>query len=102
MKKRVGLARALAMDPQLLFLDEPTSGLDPASAASFDRLVQELKHMLSLTIVMVTHDLDSINSVIDRFVLLYKSKAVFIGTLEESKRANHYAIKKFFKTNQKR
>lgn len=97
MKKRVGLARALAMDPKILFLDEPTSGLDPASAEAFDRLIIELKNMLNLSVVMVTHDLDTINNALDRFAVLYNKKVLIEGTMEEAKALNHYFLKDFFK-----
>lgn len=79
MKKRAGLARALALDPKLLFLDEPTSGLDPASAREFDKLILELRELLDLTVVMVTHDKDTIKDVLDRFVLLGGGKAIMEG-----------------------
>lgn len=97
MKKRVGLARALAMDPKILFLDEPTSGLDPASAEAFDRLIVELKHMLNLTVVMVTHDLDTINNALDRFAVLYNKCVLIEGTMEEARALDHYFLKDFFK-----
>ncbi|MEA3289025.1 MAG: ATP-binding cassette domain-containing protein [Campylobacterota bacterium] len=97
MKKRVGLARSLAMDPKLLFLDEPTSGLDPNSAESFDRLIVELRDMLNLTVVMVTHDLATIENALDRFVVFYDKKVLFEGSYEEAKSFDHFAIKKFLK-----
>lgn len=83
MKKRVGLARAMALGPEILFLDEPTSGLDPASAGKFDSLIMELKETLHLTIVMITHDLDSIKDVVDRFILLKDRHIDFEGNLDE-------------------
>lgn len=83
MKKRVGLARALVFSPEILFLDEPTSGLDPQSAENFDRLIIRLRDEFKLTIVMVTHDLDSIKDATDRFILLDSGKIVFEGSLEE-------------------
>ena len=98
MKKRVGLARALAMDPQLLFLDEPTSGLDPASAEEFDRLIIELRNMLGFTVVMVTHDLDTIRYALDRFVVLYNKKVLFDGNYANAKELSHPAMKRFLKT----
>lgn len=82
MKKRVALARALALDPKVLFLDEPTSGLDPISASEFDTLIQILCHNLNLTVVMVTHDLNSIKSICSRVAVLVNKK-VISGTLEE-------------------
>ena len=83
MKKRVALARALCTEPSILFLDEPTSGLDPASACKFDDLILSLKENFGVTIVMITHDLDSIKDVTDRFILLSKGKIEFSGTLDE-------------------
>ncbi|MCW8929718.1 MAG: ATP-binding cassette domain-containing protein [Gammaproteobacteria bacterium] len=96
MKKRVGLARALAMDPKLLFLDEPTSGLDPASARAFDRLIIELKYMLNLTVVMVTHDLDSIEYALDRFIILHDKKVLIEGTMDDVHNSQHQALDTFF------
>lgn len=83
MKKRVALARALITSPDILFLDEPTSGLDPKSAQNFDTLILQLKEILNITIVMVTHDLDSIRDSIDRFILLENKKIAFCGSLEQ-------------------
>lgn len=85
MKKRVGLARALVFAPEILFLDEPTSGLDPQSAENFDKLIIRLRDEFRLTIVMVTHDLDSIKDATDRFILLDSGKIVFEGSLEAFK-----------------
>lgn len=85
MKKRVGLARALAFAPEILFLDEPTSGLDPQSAENFDRLIIRLRDEFKLTIIMVTHDLDSIKDATDRFILLDSGKIIFEGDLEAFK-----------------
>ncbi|RDU61218.1 ABC transporter ATP-binding protein [Helicobacter sp. MIT 14-3879] len=89
MKKRVALARALSTEPDILFLDEPTSGLDPASACKFDNLILSLKEKFGVTIVMITHDLDSIKDVTDRFILLANKKIEFSGTLSDfAKEAN--------------
>ena len=85
MKKRVGLARALVSSPEILFLDEPTSGLDPKSAENFDKLILKLRDELKLSIVMVTHDLDSIKDATDRFILLENNKILFEGSLSEFK-----------------
>jgi phospholipid/cholesterol/gamma-HCH transport system ATP-binding protein len=81
MKKRAGLARALALDPELLFLDEPTSGLDPISASQFDELIGDLQQSLGLTVFMVTHDLDSLKAITDRIAVLVDKK-LKIGTIE--------------------
>jgi len=80
MRKRAGLARALALDPEILFLDEPTAGLDPIGAAAFDNLIGELKRALGLTVVMVTHDLDSLHAICDRIAVLIE-KRVKLGTI---------------------
>jgi phospholipid/cholesterol/gamma-HCH transport system ATP-binding protein len=80
MRKRAGLARALALDPEILFLDEPTAGLDPIGAAAFDSLIGELKRALGLTVVMVTHDLDSLHAICDRIAVLI-DKRVKLGTI---------------------
>lgn len=97
MKKRAALARALAMDPKILFLDEPTSGLDPVGAENFDRLIKELAALLKLTVVIVTHDLHTIEHVLDRFCIIFDKKILFEGSLEEAKNFKHYAIKEFLK-----
>lgn len=96
MVKRAALARALAMDPKLLFLDEPTSGLDPISAERLDELILELRNLLGLTIVMVTHDIDTIFTVADRMAVLGDRKVVAEGTLEEIMWDNHPFIREFF------
>jgi phospholipid/cholesterol/gamma-HCH transport system ATP-binding protein len=97
MVKRASLARALAMDPKLLFLDEPTSGLDPVGAAAFDQLILQLRDMLELTIVMVTHDLDSIWTTVDRLAVLGDKKVLVEGTLDDVNRSEHADIKAFFR-----
>lgn len=96
MRKRAGLARALALDPEILFLDEPTAGLDPIGAAAFDRLIRELQRALGLTVVMVTHDLDSLRAVCDRISVLV-DKRVRIGTLESLMRDPHPWIQEYFR-----
>jgi phospholipid/cholesterol/gamma-HCH transport system ATP-binding protein len=96
MVKRASLARALAMDPRLLFLDEPTSGLDPIGAEEFDNLILELRDMLGLTVVMVTHDLDSIWTIVDRFAVLGDKKVIAEGTLREVMQQPHPIIQQFF------
>ncbi|NOX15796.1 MAG: ATP-binding cassette domain-containing protein [Epsilonproteobacteria bacterium] len=97
MKKRASLARALALDPKILFLDEPTSGLDPVGAENFDRLIRELASLLKLTVVIVTHDLHTIEYVLDRFCIIFEKKILFEGTFEEAKKFEHYAIREFLK-----
>jgi phospholipid/cholesterol/gamma-HCH transport system ATP-binding protein len=82
MKKRAGLARALALDPEILFLDEPTSGLDPISARNFDDLILKLRELLGITIVMITHDKDSIKNVLDTFIILGDKKVMAEGNFE--------------------
>jgi phospholipid/cholesterol/gamma-HCH transport system ATP-binding protein len=96
MRKRAALARAIALDPELLFLDEPTSGLDPISAGAFDDLVRELKKLLGLTIVMVTHDLDSLWRVADRVAVLGNGRVLGIGTMEELSKSADPLIREYF------
>jgi len=95
MKKRAGLARALALDPKLLFLDEPTSGLDPQSARAFDELIVTLRDTLGITVVMVTHDKDTMENVLDRFIILGNKKIQFEGTMELLKQTTDKELKKF-------
>ncbi len=97
MIKRAALARALAMDPKLLFLDEPTSGLDPIGARGFDRLILELRNILGITVVMITHDLDSIHSIVDRFCVLADKRVVAEGTIDEVVDSNHPFVERFFR-----
>jgi len=98
MKKKAGLARALAMDPKLLFLDEPTSGLDPISARDFDSLILELRSLFGLTIVMVSHDLQSINDTLDRIAVIDNKKIAYEGSLAEVASAESPFIKTFFRS----
>jgi phospholipid/cholesterol/gamma-HCH transport system ATP-binding protein len=95
MRKRAGLARALALDPALLFLDEPTAGLDPISAGDFDRLIGDLKASLGLTVFMVTHDLDSLIAICDRIAVLI-DKRLKIGTIQELMRDPHPWLQAYF------
>ncbi|HUX79605.1 MAG TPA: ATP-binding cassette domain-containing protein [Alphaproteobacteria bacterium] len=95
MVKRVALARALAVDPEILFLDEPTAGLDPISAAAFDDLILTLRDNLNLTVVMVTHDLDSIKHLCDRIAVLVDKHAI-VGTLNSLLNNNHPWIREYF------
>lgn len=95
MKKRAGLARALALDPELLFLDEPTAGLDPISANQFDELVKRLQKALGLTVFLVTHDIDTLRAVTDRIAVLVNKKLV-IGTIAELRRNKDPWIQDYF------
>jgi len=97
MRKKAGLARALAMDPKLLFLDEPTSGLDPISAQEFDELILKLHSMLGLTVVMVTHDLRSIYDTLDKIAIIDNKKIAYEGTLNDIKSVKSEFIQTFFK-----
>ena len=97
MIKRASLARSLAMDPKLLFLDEPTSGLDPIGAEAIDHLILELREILGLTIVMVTHDLDSIWTIVDRFSVIGDKQIIAEGTLKEVIENPHPIVKEFFR-----
>jgi len=96
MRKRAALARAMALDPELLFLDEPTAGLDPLSATGFDELVLRLQQSLGLTIMMVTHDLDLLWRVADRVAVLGDGKVLGIGTMEELSESQHPLIREYF------
>ena len=96
MRKRASLARALALDPELLFLDEPTSGLDPIGAAAFDELIKNLQRTLGLTVFMVTHDLDSLAAVCDRIAALADRRVLAVGTMEEMLQQNHPWIHEYF------
>jgi phospholipid/cholesterol/gamma-HCH transport system ATP-binding protein len=96
MVKRAGLARALALDPELLFLDEPTSGLDPISAGAFDELIADLSKSLDLTVFMITHDLDSVYTICDRVAVIADKKIVAVGTPSEMERSDHPWIREYF------
>jgi phospholipid/cholesterol/gamma-HCH transport system ATP-binding protein len=95
MKKRAGLARALALDPDLLFLDEPTAGLDPISASHFDQLVSDLQKSLKLTVFMVTHDIDTLRATTDRIAVLVDKK-IKVGTIEALMKDPHPWIHEYF------
>jgi phospholipid/cholesterol/gamma-HCH transport system ATP-binding protein len=96
MRKRAGLARALALDPELLFLDEPTSGLDPIGAAAFDELIKDLSDSLDLTVFMITHDLDSLYAITDRVAVLADRKVVATAPVHELEHSNHPWIREYF------
>ena len=96
MRRRAALARAIVMDPELLFLDEPTAGLDPMIAAGFDDLVLELKRLLGLTVVMVTHDLDSLWRIADRVAVLGEGQVLGLGTMDALARSDDPVIRSYF------
>ncbi|WP_114520612.1 ATP-binding cassette domain-containing protein [Altererythrobacter sp. ZODW24] len=96
MKKRAGLARALALDPELLFLDEPTAGLDPVGAAKFDRLTKELQETLGLTVFLITHDLDTLYEICDRVAVLADRQVIAVGTIPELLALDHPWIQEYF------
>ena len=96
MRKRAGLARSLALDPELLFLDEPTAGLDPIGAAAFDDLIKGLKETLGLTVFLITHDLDTLHAICDRVAVLADKRVVAIGTIPELLALDHPWIQEYF------
>lgn len=96
MRKRAAVARALALDPELLFLDEPTAGLDPIAAEKFDRMVRELADALGLTVFLVTHDLDTLYAVCDRVAVLYGGKVAALGTIAEISAGATGWVKEYF------
>ncbi|WP_298464387.1 ATP-binding cassette domain-containing protein [uncultured Erythrobacter sp.] len=96
MKKRAGLARALSLDPKLLFLDEPTAGLDPVGAAKFDRLTKELQETLGLTVFLITHDLDTLYEICDRVAVLADKRVIAVGTIPELLETEHPWIDDYF------
>ena len=97
MKKRAGLARALALDPELLFLDEPTAGLDPIGAAAFDGLIQGLQKTLGLTVFLITHDLDTLYAICDRVAVLADKQVIAVGTIDELLATDHPWIQEDFR-----
>ncbi len=96
MRKRASVARAIALDPELLFLDEPTAGLDPIAAENFDRMTEELARSLGLTVFLVTHDLDTLHAICDRVAVLFKGKVVSIGTIPEITANAEGWVKEYF------
>jgi phospholipid/cholesterol/gamma-HCH transport system ATP-binding protein len=97
MVKRVALARALALDPDIVFLDEPTSGLDPIGAAEFDALIRTLQRTLGLSVFMVTHDLDSLHTVCDRIAVLSEGRIIATGPIETMLASEHPWLKSYFR-----
>ncbi len=102
MTKRVALARALALDPEIVFLDEPTSGLDPISAGEFDHLIRTLQRTLGLTVFMVTHDLDSLHTVCDRIAVLADGRVIAAGPMETMLESEHPWLKSYFRGKRSR
>ncbi len=96
MRKRAGLARAIALDPALVYFDEPSAGLDPIMAAGLDEMILKLKRMLETTFVIVTHELESIRKAADRVLMLDQGRVVFCGTLEEVERSPVERLRQFF------
>jgi phospholipid/cholesterol/gamma-HCH transport system ATP-binding protein len=96
MIKRVALARALALDPDIVFLDEPTSGLDPIGAADFDELIRTLQQTLGLSVFMVTHDLDSLHAVCDRIAVLSEGRVIATGPIEAMLASKHPWLRSYF------
>ncbi|MDB5672838.1 MAG: transporter ATP-binding protein [Alphaproteobacteria bacterium] len=97
MRKRAGIARALALDPELLFLDEPTAGLDPIGAAAFDQLIKDLSQRLGLTVFLITHDLDTLYAICDRVAVLADRKVIAVGTIPELLALDHEWIQEYFR-----
>lgn len=97
MRKRAGFARAIAMDPEIVFLDEPTAGLDPIGAAAFDTLIAQLRDTLGLTVFLVTHDLDSLYAICDRVAVLAERKVLATGTMDEMQEIDHPWVAAYFK-----
>jgi phospholipid/cholesterol/gamma-HCH transport system ATP-binding protein len=95
MRKRVGLARAIVMDPNYILYDEPTTGLDPIMAASIDKLIIELSNKLNITSIVVTHDMQSVTKVADRVVMLHNGRMIFSGTVQELKNTDNAVVKQF-------
>jgi phospholipid/cholesterol/gamma-HCH transport system ATP-binding protein len=96
MRKRAGLARALALDPEIVFLDEPTAGLDPIGATAFDRLIRSLQNALGLTVFLVTHDLDTLHATCDRIAVLADQKVLVTGTMADMLNVDHPWVHEYF------
>ena len=96
MRKRAGLARALALEPEIVFLDEPTAGLDPIGAAAFDDLIKQLQETLGLTVFMVTHDLDSLHAICDRIAVLAEKKVLVTGSMKDMLDVDHPWVHEYF------
>ena len=96
MIKRAGIARALALDPELLFLDEPTAGLDPIAAAAFDQLILSLQKRLGLTVFLITHDLDTLHAICDRVAVLAEKRVIGVGTIPQLLALDHPWIQEYF------
>ncbi len=99
MKKRVGLARAIAMDPQIIFYDEPTAGLDPIVAAVVDKLIMDLSKALDMTSIVVTHDMKSVMTIADRIAMLYEGRVLEVGTPDEIKNSKNEMVQQFISGN---
>jgi len=97
MRKRAGLARALALDPEIVFLDEPTAGLDPIGAAAFDDLIRNLSRTLGLTVFLVTHDLDTLYATCDRIAVLAEKRVLATGTLDDMLEVDHPWVQEYFR-----
>jgi phospholipid/cholesterol/gamma-HCH transport system ATP-binding protein len=96
MRKRAGIARALALDPELLFLDEPTAGLDPIGAAAFDKLIEALQETLGLTVFLITHDLDTLHEICDRVAVLADRQVIAVDTVPNLMENDHPWIQEYF------
>jgi phospholipid/cholesterol/gamma-HCH transport system ATP-binding protein len=96
MRKRAGLARALAVDPPVVYFDEPSAGLDPIMASGLDELILDLKHTLGVTFVIVTHELESIKTIADRVLMLESGQVIYLGTLQGALASNHPRVRQFF------
>lgn len=96
MRKRAGLARALALDPEIVFLDEPTAGLDPIGATDFDNLIKGLSRSMGLTVFLVTHDLDTLHAVCDRIAVLAEKKVLVTGTMQDMLKVEHPWVHEYF------